>query len=367
MPPTPFLSTLAVETWDTWFRLRERGQLRDITIEATWERVANALAAATPRAPRVGYQHRLLDAFSAWNLLLDERIIATAGSSAPNWSGDALCAVLNVASFVRAPGLRHASFDHARFEEVAALAVYALEDAGAMCTGGSDPAGRLKIGMIGLGDALALLGLEYDSEAARRRAAHIAQTLADGCLASSIALARDRTPRLICDRAWHDQAVARSHAHALTDAAMRYGLRHASLTAITSQQRLACFANRVADALDPLSERACSHALCRAPDARKAEGYAFAIARQNGADSSRFLPDPYHSVRAQLALRAAVQPWIDERITYPVVVEDRPDAATVASWGAMATELDLAPLSWRLLSESCIKESAAPAVSTVLA
>ena len=44
--PSPFLDPVAVEAWDAWFRWREDGQLRDISVEATWERVAGALAQA---------------------------------------------------------------------------------------------------------------------------------------------------------------------------------------------------------------------------------------------------------------------------------------------------------------------------------
>jgi hypothetical protein len=39
-----FMTPLAVETWDAWFRWRDRGQLRDRTIDATWERVATCLS-----------------------------------------------------------------------------------------------------------------------------------------------------------------------------------------------------------------------------------------------------------------------------------------------------------------------------------
>src|SRR5947208_17040636 len=100
MPASPFLNTQAVETWDTWFRWREGGQLRDLTIESTWQRVATALAASRASARRPGYKRRLLDAFGAWHLLLDERVLATAATSSPQWRSNDLAAVLNIASFV---------------------------------------------------------------------------------------------------------------------------------------------------------------------------------------------------------------------------------------------------------------------------
>src|SRR5689334_2879673 len=120
-PTTRFLNTLAVETWDTWFRWREDAQLRDLTIEDTWERIATALTRAPAR--QSGYKRRLIDALTGWHLLLDERMLATAGTTTLQWSANNLCAVLNAASFVRSSGLRQVTFDYAHFEEVAALAV----------------------------------------------------------------------------------------------------------------------------------------------------------------------------------------------------------------------------------------------------
>ena len=43
---SPFVSPVAVEAWDTWFRWRENGTLHDDTVDATWRRVASADVAA---------------------------------------------------------------------------------------------------------------------------------------------------------------------------------------------------------------------------------------------------------------------------------------------------------------------------------
>ena len=149
MHASPFLNTRAVETWDTWIRGREHGRLRDLTIEYTWERVAGALATTRGAASRPGYQRRLFDAFCNWQLILDERVLATAATSTPRWLADDLSAVLNIASFVRAPGMPHASIDHALIEEVAALAVFALDDADQLTLrADATPRDRLRIGLI---------------------------------------------------------------------------------------------------------------------------------------------------------------------------------------------------------------------------
>ena len=360
MSASPFLNTQAVETWDTWFRWRERGQLRDLTIEYTWERVAAALASRSGAA-RAGYQRRLFDAFCAWQLLLDERVLATAGTATPQWNPADLCAVLNIASFVRAPGLAHASIDFAHIQEISALAVYALDDAVHLANS-HERIERLRIGMIGLADALASLGLPYDSAAACDVAKAVARAVADGCLAGSVALARDG----IADKAdadWLERARTRGFAKELIDAVERYGLRYLELTAITSQQRLACFANGVADALDPLLQRTCAQSACGTPLASHGTNIVGNLPRAKST-AVAVADAPCVSVPAQLQLRAAVQPWMDQRIQYPLVTSPQPDAETLARWTALAAELDLAPISLQSIVRDCRRTPATPTLAT---
>lgn len=317
-PLSPFRNTLAVETWDTWFRWREGGRLRDVTIEDTWERVASTLAANAAHAP--DFKQRLLDAFASWHLLPDERLLMRAGVVAPPWEAGDLHAVLNAASFVRVSAARHASFDHAHYADIAALAVRALESAADLYTGHAQQASRARIGIIGLGDALALLDLHYDSDAARAQAAAIALALAQGCLAGSIALARERGAQVRCDARWIEEARRRGYRRDLIEAAAEHGLRHGRLTAIVSQPRLAALANGVADALDPVSDGATNDS---ADGARPAD------------------------VAAQLRMRSSTQPLIDEPIDYPVSIDREPNAADMTAWNALARQLGLAPPTWR--------------------
>ena len=317
--PSPFANAQAVEAWDTWFRWRDDGQLRDVTLEDTWERLASALAGDASRRP--GYKRRLIDAFAGWHLLLDERVSATAGTPAPQWNAHDLHAVLNAASFVRASGSRHRYFDLAHFEEVAALSVHALDDAAALAADGSSRSTPgASVGIIGVSNALALLGLAYDSDAGRAQAANIARAMAQGCLSGSIVLARDRGARARCDADWNARAQRRGYRSELIEAAKKHGLRHGRLTAIRSQPRLALFANGVADALDPLP---CTAGANPVTDAACT------------------------GVAAQLRLRAAIQPWLDERIACPLSICNEPKASDLETWNTLARQLDLAPLTWR--------------------
>lgn len=346
---SPFVETAAVDAWDAWFRWRDHGALRDLTVDATWDRVATTLAAVESAVATSTWKRRLTDAFDAWRLLLDERILATAGTGEHGWRNGKLVAALNVAAFVRAPLTSRAAFDQAGFVDVAALAVRALDDANVLLEDAAAGHGDFRIGMIGLADALRRLGLAYDSAEGRAQAALIARALAQGCLRGSLQLARERGATVTCTREWRARAQVQGVAMQWVDEAARYGLRHSRLTAIASQWKLALLANNVADALDPLVDArqppvaAIGDGQRRAP-AREHVSTSGAPAAQAQSDSGR---SSVASVTAQLELRAAMQPWIDDPIAYPLLVDSAPDEQLSAHWTAIAKERGLPKPGWR--------------------
>ncbi|MCR6701659.1 MAG: hypothetical protein NVV68_11120 [Dokdonella sp.] len=122
-----------------------------------------------------------------------------------------------------------------------------------------------------MADALALLGVEYGSEAGCRQAAEIARLLAQASLEAGV--------RLACDRGADggdaalplERARRRGLPPELVHDLARHGVRYGALTAITAQPRLSLLANNVSDALDPLPDPRPSHAgaAARAPVSRR--------------------------------------------------------------------------------------------------
>jgi ribonucleoside-diphosphate reductase alpha chain len=294
---TRFTDPLAVEAWDRWFRWRERSALRDVTIDATWWRVAEAIA-AVERMQAPQWAHRFVDAFSRWRLLPDERLLTAAGTNTQLDGVDAPAAVLNVAAFVTPPLAGRAMFDKARFAEAAGLAVRLLDNALEAYGTRSNPP-RLRIGVIGMADSLHLLGMPYGSAEARAHAGSVALALAEGCLRSTIDLAAERGA--LDAPAGRDELAARWRSRGiprwLIEQGIRRGVRHAALTAIEPHPRLASLANNVTDAIDP-------------PPGSVRMGL------EGSADTLG---------AAQREMRAAMQPWIDAPIDYPHVAT--PEAA----------------------------------------
>ncbi|MDR3387598.1 MAG: hypothetical protein P4L92_11135 [Rudaea sp.] len=345
---SPFTEFAAVDAWDAWFRWRDRGALRDVTVDATWDRIATALVSVESPDSAAMWKRRFTDAFGAWRLLLDERILATAGTGQNAWNRGGLSAALNVSRFVRAPMTPRASFDQAAFEELAALAVRALDDA--VVLGGIHAPGNrhFRIGIIGLADALALLGIAYDAADGCVLAALIGRSLARGCHRGSSQLARERGALSPCNREWQDRARTQEvDAEIVVEAANR-GIRHDRLTAIASHPRLALFANNVADALDPFSDHAqLDHVVARDSQRAVSTCSHAAAAKYPSSFASQVAGiDCAASVAAQLKLRAAMCSWIDEAIDYPLLFDGEPDERDLARWAALATDLGLPKPRW---------------------
>lgn len=329
VPTTRFTDPAAVDAWDRWFRWRNGDGLRDRTIDATWWRVADALSAV--EGTQAGtWAHRYVDAFSRWQLLPDERLLRMAGTDTGLRAFDAPTATLNVAAFVTAPLTGQARFDGERFARVAALAVRLLDDALVTMQGTAGSFAGLRIGLIGLADALHLLGTAYDGTGAAEQARAVGRALASGTLQGSIELASERGPIDASPRhlvaLWRDRGTA----EALIEQALCRGVRHTRLTAVALQPRLALLSNNASDALDP------------APP-RRLHGHDQA-AYQRGAPVAI---DAEAGLTAQLAIRAAIQPWIDAAIDYPLTMSSDPDPQTIASYTRLAGAYGLSEPTFR--------------------
>lgn len=300
-----FRDPVAAEAWDACFRWREHGRVRDVTVAATWERVVAALAREA--AGHDTFARDLQDALTWLRLLPDPRLLVALGTGRPIDPAACAVVVLNAAAFVRDPFGQRARLDLAGVEHAAGLAVRLLDRARAQAAGTPARAPVLRIGLIGVSDALQRLGLAYDSGAGREEAVRIAAGLAHGALEASLAAVAAGAP-----------AVPRAAAARAMAAELRYrGGAHAALTAIERHPELALLADNVGDAVDPIDGQPRAYRIASPAGERvvRSAGGTDALRRELGAPA---IAAGWPPASAQLALRAAIAPWIDAPIDYPL-------------------------------------------------
>ena len=315
-PATEFTEPRSVEAWDAWFRWRHAGLLRDVSIDDTWQRVANVLG-GTDRSTC----EACVDAFAHWRLLPDERLLARAGTGLPFRFDSAPRAVLVVPGFLTGPSAA-LRFDWGLLRRTARLAVRAL--AGLADT--VPAATSLGIGLIGLADALQRLRLDYDSDQGREFARQVGSTLAHGCLEGSIeAAARQANGNPPTDeqlQRWR----ARGIEPRLIEDALGTGVAHDRLTSLERAPRLALLANDVADALDPLMNG-------RGAEARGAT--------RRTTTNHEGPPVAPVSPTAQLRMRAVMAPWVDVPIDHHLHVGQAPNEPEREALVALTRHLGL--------------------------
>ena len=311
---TSFVDPVAVEAWDAWFRWREGNELRDLTIDATWSRVTGALSSLAPAQP-VQHEQQIGDAVSSWRLLPDERILAGAGTRGFAWPGRGLNATINLARFVALPFTERASFQDEPLAATVLLALRLMDDV-RQAAGCADA--PLRLGVVGLADAVALLGADYTGTSGVAAAEHAARLFATASLVASSRLARERGAAVSSEA--REQALRRFGGQLSVverRAIHGHGLRFGPLTTADARPRLALLANNVADALHPLRGERQTYEIKGARGGRQVIGSGFALTlwRQRGTRAGeRAYPYPTAAnttAADQARIEAAVQPWLD--------------------------------------------------------
>jgi ribonucleoside-diphosphate reductase alpha chain len=263
---------------------------------------------------------------------------------------------IDLTRFVRAPFTEQAAFDVAAFGGVVEVAVRMLDNV-LDATPWPLPQQRdeafakrrVGLGFTGLGDALAMLRLRYDSAEARAMAERIARAMRDRAYASSIELARERGafPLFNADLYLAGGNFASRLPAELKRHIRQHGLRNSHLLAIAPTGTISlAFADNASNGIEPPFSWTYSRRK-RMPDGtwreHQVEDYAWRLYRHLGGDV-RTLP-PYFvtaleiSARAHMEMVAAVAPFIDTSISKTVnVPEDYPysdfEDLYLAAWRA---------------------------------
>jgi ribonucleoside-diphosphate reductase alpha chain len=189
---------------------------------------------------------------------------------------------------------------------------------------------RIGVGFTGLGDALVMLNLSYNSEAGRVFASEIARVMRDTAYAASIELARERGsfPLLDVSAYLGGAGFASRLPDDIREGIARFGLRNSHLLSIAPTGTVSlAFADNASNGIEP------AFSWTYARKKREMDGstreymvqdHAWRVYRELGGDVNQ-LPPAFvtaleMSAQDHIAMMAAVQPYIDTAISKTVNV-----------------------------------------------
>jgi len=196
---------------------------------------------------------------------------------------------------------------------------------------------RIGLGFTGLGDALVMLNLHYDSDAARDRARRIAEAMRDAAYDASVELARERGafPLFNADLYLSAGNFASRLPQPLKERIRQHGLRNSHLLSIAPTGTISlAFADNASNGIEPAFSWTYTRKKRESDGSFKeyaVEDHAWRLHRHlKGADARlppAFVSALELSATAHAAMVAAVAPYVDTAISKTVnVPEDYPYA-----------------------------------------
>lgn len=244
---------------------------------------------------------------------------------------------INLVSHVRNAFEPNASFDFASFEQGIAVAVRMLDNVldatvWPLKEQGTESAAKRRIGLgfLGLGDALVMMGLRYDSPEGRDMAAKISATLRDAAYTASVELAKERGPFPLfnAEQYLNTGAFAKRLPEKLRKEIRKHGLRNSHLLSIAPTGTITlAFADNATNGIEPAFSWTYNRKK-RMPDGGHriyaVEDHAYRVYLSRGGDPKN-LPEAFVSAQdmsaiAHVEMVAAVAPFIDAAISKTINV-----------------------------------------------
>jgi len=249
---------------------------------------------------------------------------------------------INLTPFVREPFSARARFDFEAFGKVVGPSVRMLDnvlDATVWPLKQQQEEARAKrrvgLGFTGLGDALVMLGLRYDTDETRHMAARIAEVMRDEAYAASVELARDKGafPLLDAEQYLAEPRFASRLPERLKSEIRAHGIRNSHLLSIAPTGTISlAFADNASNGIEPPYAWTYQRKKRMADGSMKTydvEDHAWRLYRHLGGDMER-LPDAFVtamdiSALDHMRMVAVVAPYVDSAISKTVnVPEDYP-------------------------------------------
>lgn len=250
---------------------------------------------------------------------------------------------IDLTRFVAEPFTEAPTFDRAGFEAVVAVAVRMLDNVltatvWPLPQQAAEAASKRRIGLgfTGLGDALILMGLRYDSPEARAVAAGWAGALRDAAYRASVALAQEKGAFPLFELRLLDSGMARRLPEEIRTEIAAHGLRNSHLLSIAPTGTISlAFADNASNGIEPAYSWTYTRRKREADGSTRAypvEDHAWRRWRARGGNTAELPPAFVNaleiSAQDHMAMQAAIQPFVDAAISKTVnVPEDYPFAA----------------------------------------
>jgi ribonucleoside-diphosphate reductase alpha chain len=186
---------------------------------------------------------------------------------------------------------------------------------------------RIGLGLTGLADALAMLGLRYDSPDARAAAAGLMRAVRDAAYEASVELARERGPFERFDAESHAQrSFIRRLPEAIQTGIRRHGIRNSHLLAIAPAGTISLLAGNVSSGIEPILRLEAARRVLDAdgtPREFSVSDRAYELWRRLAPEAAR-VPEVLDRgaipAREQLLMQAALQEFVDGSIAKTVAL-----------------------------------------------
>ena len=188
---------------------------------------------------------------------------------------------------------------------------------------------RIGLGVTGLGDALIMLGLRYDSAEARQAAANIMQAITHSAYRASIALTEERGPFPFYERdAYLQSAFIKTLPDDIQQGIRDHGIRNSHLLAIAPTGTISLLANNISSGIEPVYDFEYTRRV-RESNGNDVEYRltSYALRQRQAIGEGEELTDAF--VRAwdvdpvaHLDMQAAIQPYVDSAISKTINVPE---------------------------------------------
>ena len=244
---------------------------------------------------------------------------------------------IDLTRMVKNPFSKHAGFDYEPFKQLVRVAVRMLDNVLDVTAWPlpeqqqeAQNKRRIGLGFTGLGDALVMLGLRYDTDEARAFAADITRIMRDEAYLASVDLAveRGKFPLLDADKYLAEPRFASRLPDEIKDKIRKHGLRNSHLLSIAPTGTISlAFADNASNGIEPAFSWFYTRKKRMMDGTTKdypVEDHAWRVFKQQGGDVKKLPPAFVTALEItaidHMKMVAAVAPYIDTSISKTVNV-----------------------------------------------